>query len=353
MVSNIILFVELVTSLPAGNTFHQFYSSLRLLLRLCSLPELTKNEPGLSVWCDKFKQAGAENEVKRNKEQFGSQPELFNAGVGSSPEKIGSGDATDLSGYEVEDEKFDLDEGISSGPDLLEMDEKGRNSDPFPFKKFASKREKKWKEESDRTRRRFSSMNHLTFTSRGEAEADTMAEEFEESDGDGFGDDTFADDDTEDEELLKFYEEEYGRKSSSIQGPRSPSSFFRDEEAFDDIKASQADYLFGAPAMPNLGRAHSENSQGGNPSSNILRRSGSIDDSESRDSMNLSMNIKNRDSMNQSMNIRNDREGSAPEGDEGIGGWGFAAGLHRVQKNVQKSAKGVVKGMRRRSSTTG
>ena len=326
---------------------------------MCSLPELKKNEPGLSVWCDKFKQAGAENEVKRNKEQFGSQPELFNAGVGSSPEKNGSGDAADLSGYEVEDEKFDLYKGISSGPDLLEMDEKGRNSDPFPLKKFASKRGKKRKEESDRTRRRFSSMNHLTFTSRGEAEADTMAEEFEESDGsdreadgDGFGDDTFGDDDTEAEELLKFYEEEYGRKSSSIQGPRSPSSFFRDEEAFDDIKASQADYLFGAPTMPNLGRAHSENSQGGNPSSNILRRSGSIDDSKSRDSMNLSMNIKNRDNMNQSMNIRNDREGGGPEGDKGIGGWGFAAGLHRVKKNVQKGAKGVVKGVRRRSSTT-
>ena len=140
--------------------YHFSHSSLRLLLRLCSLPELTKNEPGLSVWCDKFKQAGAEKEVKRNKEQFGSQPELFNAGVGSSPEKNGSGDATDLSGYEVEDEKFDLDEGISSGPDLLEMDEKSRNSDPFPFKKFARKRGKKRKEESDRTRRRFSSMNH-------------------------------------------------------------------------------------------------------------------------------------------------------------------------------------------------
>ncbi|GMH88228.1 hypothetical protein TL16_g11097 [Triparma laevis f. inornata] len=120
-----------------------------------SLPELTKNEPNLPVWCEKFKQAGAENEVKRNKEAFGSQHEnLFD--VGSSPEQERD---TDLSGYEVEDDKFDLDGGVSSdGPDMQDesLDRKFRKSDPFPFKKFASNRGKKKKVmvEDQSTRRR-------------------------------------------------------------------------------------------------------------------------------------------------------------------------------------------------------
>lgn len=227
--------------------------------------------------------------------------------------------------------------------------------------------------------RRFSSMNHLTFTSRGEAEAlkgeseddDDKHDEHDEHDEHEEG--GFEDlEDTEDEELLNFYEEEYGRRSAATppnQGQgKSPSSFFRNEEAFDDIKASQADYLLEAPTIPPLfGRAKSENSNkgggggiGGSPGMSGGgggRGISSID--ESKDStLSQSMNIKNK------IGGGEGREGGGGEGDSeidcgsdgGPGGWGFAAGLHKVHKNVinvQKSAKGVVKGMRRRSSTTG
>ena len=242
------------------------------------LPELTKNEPDLQKWCETFKGSG-DSGADDTKNLDSNSPGETEA---------------ETSGYVSDDGAIDEEDN-----DYFEFGV-GRASDPSPSQRFGGKDSlhQRKSDTDEQNWRRFSSMestvaNELTFTQRQDTRlrglVGGISSEFEEGNSE--------DDDR--------------------------------DRAYKDMKQSQADYLMGP--SPELSRSASEGNN------NRLRRTlpgrgRSLGDEADSQRASETMGAINNAT-------KDEREGAAAAPGQG---WGFAAGLQKVQKTT----KGAIKGMR-------